>query len=61
MTRQEYEQATDNIMPIISKCSFPERLDYVAKYCFKHGDIDSIIAIETRRRLIELDEKGFTL
>lgn len=63
MTRNEYRKALLNEgypKPFIEKTTIPELLLRISSELFIKGDLDSKIAKETRRRLTQLSNLGWT-
>jgi len=62
MTREQYTKAAEVFVgkEFIDRVTFPMLLKSVAEALFVAKDMNSDIANETRRRLKQLDELGYT-
>lgn len=59
MTRIEYRATASNYISYIN-ASFPSLLRDIAMLLFLYQDVTSEFALETRRRLLQLNETGIT-
>jgi hypothetical protein len=62
MTRERYKKAVEQFFNVefIKRTTFPMLLVKAAEHLFIVGETDSVIAMETRRRLLQLNETGYT-
>ena len=62
MTREEYKLQALRLFheSFVYHCTFPELLFTVARELFSLNETDSDLAVETKRRIKQLREEGFT-